>query len=99
MPGYIKKVLHKYKHEAPTKPRNSPYHIAPPPQNGVGAQDTIPPDQTPPASNEEIKYVQGVVGSILFYARAIDMTFLIGLNTIATEQAAATGKTLQNAKD
>ena len=29
MPGYIQKVLHKYKHEAPTKPQNSPYRIAP----------------------------------------------------------------------
>eukprot|EP00978_Attheya_sp_CCMP212_P018973 scaffold52559_cov64-Attheya_sp.AAC.4 len=90
MPGYIKKVLHKYKHEAPPKPRNSPYLIAPQ-KYGIGAQDTIPQDNTPPASNADIKYVQGVVGSILFYARAIDMTFLVGLNTIATEQAAATG--------
>jgi hypothetical protein len=98
MPGYIQKVLHKYKHEAPTKPQNSPYRIAPK-KYGIGAQDTIPPDETPPASAEEIKYVQGVVGSILFYARAVDMTFLVGLNTIATEQAAATGKTVQNAKD
>eukprot|EP00978_Attheya_sp_CCMP212_P010663 scaffold25948_cov32-Attheya_sp.AAC.1 len=91
MPGYIKKVLQKYKHEAPTRPQNSPYHIQPK-KYGIGAQDTIPTDETPSATSEEIKYVQGVVGSILFYARAIDMTFLVGLNTIATEQAAATQK-------
>eukprot|EP00978_Attheya_sp_CCMP212_P021357 scaffold62214_cov29-Attheya_sp.AAC.1 len=66
-------MLHKCKHEAPTKPRNSPYLIALK-KYGIGAQDTIPQDKTPPASNADIKYVQGVVGSILFYARAIDMT-------------------------
>jgi hypothetical protein len=98
MPGYIKKVLQKYQHEAPTKPQNSPYHIQPK-KYGIGAQDTIPTDETPAATIEEIKYVQGVVGSILFYARAIDMTFLVGLNTIATEQAAATQKTVKTAKD
>jgi hypothetical protein len=98
MPGYIKKVLHKYNHDAPTRPQNTPYYIKPK-QYGIGAQDTIPPDESPNATQEEIKYVQGVVGSILFYARAIDMTFLVGLNSIATEQAAATKKTVKSVKD
>ena len=29
MPGYIKKVLQKYKHETPPRPQHSPYVIAP----------------------------------------------------------------------
>ncbi len=37
-------------------------------------------------TNSEIKQVQKIVGSILFYAWAVDMTVLMALNTIASKQ-------------
>ena len=33
------------------------------------------------------KYIQQVVGSFLYYARAVDLTILLYLNAIAAEQA------------
>ena len=42
MPGYIKKVLQKYKHETPPRPQHSPYVIAPK-KYGKYAHDQLPP--------------------------------------------------------
>jgi hypothetical protein len=36
-----------------------------------------------------IKHIQWVIGSILYYARAVDLTVLMALSTIASEQAQA----------
>ena len=89
MPGYIKKVLQKYKHESSTRPQHSPYVIAPK-KYDKDARDQIPLDEYPTVSQEKIKKIQGVVGSILFYTRSVDSTFLVELNTIAIQQTNAT---------
>jgi hypothetical protein len=39
--------------------------------------------------------VQHIVGSILYYARAVDMTVWMTLSTIKSEQTKATEKTLE----
>jgi hypothetical protein len=41
-----------------------------------------------------IKKVQKIVGSILYYAHAVDMTILMALSSIAVEQTGATEKTM-----
>jgi hypothetical protein len=84
MPGYIKKVLQKYKHCVPTKPQHCPYAPAPK-QYGAKAQAPLPVDILPKLSLEEIKEIQRVIGSILYYAHAIDITVLMALNSIAIE--------------
>ena len=89
MPGYIKKGLQKYKHEAPPRPQHSPYVIAPK-KYGIYAHDQLPPDESPQVSNENIKIIQVVVWSI-----SVDSTFLVGLNTIAIQQTSATENTLK----
>ena len=94
MPGYIKKVLQKYLHESPAKPQHSPYIIAPK-KYGKEAHNPLPPDELSSVSKEKIKRIKGIVGSLLFYARSIDSTFLVGLNTIAMQQTSATDNTLQ----
>ena len=58
----------------------------------------MPDDDTPEATEEEVKYIQQVVGTILYYARAVDLTLLMALSTIASEQATATKTTIKNAK-
>ena len=40
--------------------------------------------------SKDTKYVQTVVGTFLYYARAIDNTMIIGLNYIGTQQAQPT---------
>jgi hypothetical protein len=92
MPGYIKKQLAKYQKTKPKKPQHCPYQ----PQEkkyGKAAQETIPEDKTPLLNNTKVKRVQRVVGSILYYARAVDLSVLMALSSIASDQAKATGKT------
>ena len=65
MPGYIKKLMRKYKHKIPTKPHHCPYTPAPK-QYGTKAQAPIPVDISPRLSDEDIKVVQRIVGGIFF---------------------------------
>ena len=53
------------------------------------------PDTSSLLDEHGIKYVQQVTGSLLYYARAIDGTMLPALNTIGTQQAKPTKKTMQ----
>ena len=84
MPKYISKLLHKLQHPSPTKPQHSPHaHI---PIKYV-AKDKYVIDQ--PAlsrvSEKEIKHVQRVIGSLIYYAREVDSTLLTSLSSIAAE--------------
>lgn len=92
MPGYIKKLLQKYQHRMPKRPQNCPYSPAPK-QYGVKAQAPLPVDISRKLSPEEIKEIQHVVGSILYYARAEDITVLMALSSIAIEQTKGTTST------
>ena len=82
MPGYIKKKLQEYKHVVGKKGQTCPYTPAPK-QYGSEAQAPLPPDDSPLLDKAGIKKVQQIVGSILYYARAVDMTVLMALSTIA----------------
>ena len=53
MPGYIKKVLQRYKHEKPRKLQHSPYPVAQM-MYGKTAQDPIAEDTSRAASSNEI---------------------------------------------
>ena len=59
------------------------------------AQDPIPEDTSRKAFDEEILKVHQVVGSILYYTRAVDLTVLMSLSPITSEQAKATGHTIE----
>ena len=60
---------------------------------GKAAQDPIPLDTSSGLEEKEIKVIQRVVGSILWYAIAVDMTVLMALSTIASQQSKATKNT------
>jgi hypothetical protein len=82
MPGYIKKKLHEYEHVMPKKVQSCPY--APEPKRfGTEAQAPLPPNSSTKLDAKGIKQVQKIMGSILYYARAIDMTVLMALSSIA----------------
>ena len=97
MPGYIKKLLQKYKHRMPTRPQHCPYSPAPK-QYDAKAQSPLPIDISPKLSPDEIKEIQRVIGSILYYARAVDITVLMALSSIAIEQSKGTTNTMEKAK-
>ncbi len=94
MPGCIKKKLQEYGHVVPNRIQSCPY--APEPkQFGATAQTPAPPDDMPKLNDAGIKRVQKIVGSILYYARAVNMTVLMALSSIAMEQTKATNQTLE----
>ncbi len=72
------------KHNSPSCPQHCPYYLQPK-QYGSSAQCPIPPDTSPLLSNDDIKHVQRVISSILFYARAVDLAVLMALSSIASK--------------
>jgi hypothetical protein len=97
MPGYIIKQLQKYKHAIPAKPQHCPY-TSQPGQYGSKAQWPLPLDTSPPLMDAGIKHIQWVIGSILYYARAVDLTVLMALSTISSKQAHGTENMIQKTK-
>ena len=92
MPNYIYSMLHKYQHPPPKRAQHSPH-----PWNrstyGATKQLTKAPDTTDPLELSEVKRIQKIVGTLLYYARAVDATILVALGTIASQQASATQAT------
>jgi hypothetical protein len=97
MLGYIKKLLQKYKHCVPPKPQHCPYSLSPK-QYGAKAQPPIPVNISPKLSPADIKEIQQVIGSILYYVWAIDISVLMALSSIAIEQTKGTTNTMEKAK-
>ena len=64
---------------------------------GADAQSPLPKDMLQKLNDKEIKQVQKIVGSILYYTRAVGMTVLMALSTIASEQTKGTERTLEKA--
>jgi hypothetical protein len=62
-------------------------------QYGTAAHDPIPPDTTPRVDAPRIKIIQQVIGGVLYYARAVDLTVLPALSAVASDQASATEAT------
>jgi hypothetical protein len=88
MPGYIATALKKYQYAMPTIPQNAPYNAATI-QYGAKVQ-RVETDTSAPLSKSEIKCVQDIAGTLLYYARAVNPTLLAALSTIATRQAKGT---------
>jgi hypothetical protein len=95
MPGYVQAALKKYGHPAPAKPQHSPYPAALP-QYGVKIQLTEPPDDSPALPPARIKRLQQIIGTFLYYARAVDPTMLMALSTLGSQQAHGTEQTERN---
>ena len=88
MPVYIKKALLKFSHAVPSKPQDQPYKHTP---IVYGAkQQFATEDTSPKLDKQQIKTVQNIVGTLLYYARAVDSTMAAALSTIASQQANGT---------
>jgi len=95
MPGYIKIQLLKYKHIM-RRIQHCPY-LPEPKRYGADAQSPLPQDKLQKLTDKEIKQVQKIVRIILYYTRAVHMTVLMELSTIASEQTKGTERTLEKA--
>ena len=92
MPNYIQKALERFKHPKPTRPEHSP-HIAQDRQIGVKVQLTEPIDATAPLSKQRRIDIQRIVGTLLYYGRAVDPTISVALSAIAAQQSNGTETT------
>ena len=94
MPTYIPAALHRLQHKPPTKPHHAPYKAAP--FKFGAATQTPPKDNTPPLSPDKIKYVQQVVGVLLYFGQAVDPTSATALSSISSQQAKGTTAVLDS---
>ena len=92
MEDYIQTVLTKYNHSCPKQRQLYPFRAAAI-NYGAKAQYTDDEDTSPLLDNAGIKCVQGIVGALLYYARAINNKLLHSLSEIGSQQAAATSNT------
>ncbi len=92
MPNYIQKTLARFQHPKPTKPEHSP-HRAQDRQIGVKVQLTEPVDTSPRLSKQDRLNIQRIIGTLLYYGRAVDPTLSVALSALAAAQSTSTEKT------
>jgi hypothetical protein len=82
MPGYISSLLLKYKHLHPAKSWLSPY-ICLPIAYGSKLHITPDPDASELLDANRKHCIQEIVGSLLYYAQAVNNKLLVALSAIA----------------
>jgi hypothetical protein len=92
MPGYIKAALHKYQHADPAHPEHAP-HTWNPPIYGAKTQHVENETTSPALSAKYVHKLQQLMGTLLYYARAVDPTLIMPINVLASEQSKATSVT------
>jgi hypothetical protein len=88
MPGYIAKALNRFQHPPPGKPEHSP-HPWTAPTYGALTQLSAPGSTSPTLATTEKLCLQEIIGTLLYYARAVDCTMLVQLPQPPTTQATA----------
>ncbi len=88
------KQLVKYGHVAPTKPQHCPY-LPNAIQYGKDNQAPTPSNDSALLDKAGKKCIQQIVGSFLFYARAVDPTTVMALSDLSSKQSAPTKNTMK----
>ena len=97
MPGYVDKALQRFNHKIEKRRQYQPHqHVIP--AYGAKVQLATPLDETEELNKEDKKYVQQVLGTFLYYGRAVDSTMLTALSSIASSQASPTKLTMHKVK-
>jgi hypothetical protein len=94
MPGYIEKALETYLDERPRRPQHAP-HAWTAPSCGSKVQRTPLADNSDPLDAGGLTRIQRIIGTLLFYGRAIDSTLLVALGTLSAAQPKRTAATSQ----
>ena len=82
----------RYAHPTPLKPQHCPYSSNPI-SYSKDNQAPTPTDDIPLLDKGGKKCIKNIVGSFLYYARAVNLTILMALSVIATQQLAPTVNT------
>jgi hypothetical protein len=80
----INAALHKYQHAAPARPEHAP-HTWNPPIYGSKTQYVEDKTTSPALSDKDVNKLQQFTGTLLYYARAVDPTFIMPINVLASE--------------
>ena len=94
MPGYIEKALKTYLAERPKRPQLAP-HAWTAPCYGSKVQLTPLADNSKPLDAGGLTRIQRMIGTLLFYGRAINSTPLVALGTLSAAQSKGTAATAQ----
>ena len=92
MKNYINELLFKLGHPNPKRPQKSPHKWR---EIDYGSKIQLTPeeDDSEPLDDEGIRWVQMVVGALLYYGRAVDNKILTALSAIGSQQSKATENT------
>ena len=94
MPGYIEKSLQRLAHPTSTGAQHS-LHPWQKPNYGSSKQLTPPINTSAPLDSKDITRLQEVIGTILYYARAINSTMIVALGSLAAKKLKGTEATAQ----
>jgi hypothetical protein len=83
MPEYVERALARFNHPTPDKPQHQP-HQHNIPTYGATVHYAKPEDTSQWQSPSKKKYIQEVIGTFLYYGRAVDSTMLTALSAIAS---------------
>jgi hypothetical protein len=97
MPDYVEQALARFGHLIPKILQHQPHKLTVP-TYGATIQYAKDEDATKLLLKEEKKYIQQVLGTFLYYGRAVDSTMLTALSSIASTQAKPTKETMENIK-
>jgi hypothetical protein len=90
MPGYIAKSLVRFGVSLSATPRHGPAPYVAPVYGLRVSPLTAAPDESPPLDAAATTRYQAAIGTLLFYARAVDPTLLVRLGQLAAYQAKPT---------
>jgi hypothetical protein len=93
MPGYVERALQRFNHSAPNRNEDSPHDWTA--LKYGSRQQFVTHDESPMLDVSDVKRVQEVLGTFLFYGRAVDLTMVTAIGSIATEQSCATQLTMK----
>jgi hypothetical protein len=96
MPGYSEKALQKFTHSKPTRAQYAPSKWTPI-IYGAPVQYTDPEDTSLPLDTDGITKLQQIIGTLLYYSRAVNNTMLVALGTLASAQSQATTQIMEAA--
>ena len=97
MPKYVPAALLKFQHKQPSRPSHAPHKWTRPAYGKQTQYAPQPDDLEILQTTIEIRRIQAIVGTFLYYARAIDCTMLPALNQISTKQSKPTQQTNEDA--
>jgi hypothetical protein len=93
MPGYIERALQRFRHTPPKKPQHNPYRYIQP-EYGTTIQYEQEEDTSEQLDAAGKKRIQEILGTLLYYARAVDPTLLVTVSALARQQKAPTTNTM-----